>query len=105
MLQVMFVEPPLEERAGVVARRGVALEINQIAGLSLVASAEEMVEPDFVQGGARRVRGDMPAKARMFPIGVYHHRHRIPADQALDTAFEFAISRVCRLVFGRDRVD
>ena len=61
-------------------------------------AAEEVVEANFVQGGGRRVRRDVTADAVALAIGANHHRHRVPADEALDAALNFLASRKGRLL-------
>ena len=55
-----FVEAAFEEGAGIDAGRGVALEVDEVAGLVAVCAgvfgAEEMVEADFEQRGTARSR-------------------------------------------------
>src|SRR5699024_12185580 len=55
------VRPPLEEGAGVHPRRGMALEEDLVAAAGMVLAAEEVVEPDLVEGGGSRVGGDVSA--------------------------------------------
>src|SRR5262249_30465918 len=100
MLQVMLIKASLEKRACVVARRRVHLEINQVCWTSGdVSPAEKMVKPNFIQSCGRSVSGNMSAKTRVFAIGVHHHCHRVPARQALDASFQFAIARVLWFLF------
>jgi len=47
--QVAFIEPAFEERPRVNARRGVALEIDHVAGKILGARTEKMVEGDLIK--------------------------------------------------------
>ncbi len=104
--EVLFGEPAFEERAGVHAGRGVALEINLVAvEAAFAAAAEEVVEADFVQVGRRGEGGDVSADAGEVAIGADDHRHRVPADEALDAALQLALAGVARLLVVRDRVD
>ncbi len=56
-------QPALEEGTGIDPGRGVALEVDVVAAAGVVATAEEVVEADLVQGSARGVGRDVPADA------------------------------------------
>ena len=73
--------------------RGVPLEIDDVAAAVLALAAEEMIEPDLVQRGRRRIGGDVAADAVRRAVGAHHHRHRVPADEALDPALDFLAAR------------
>ena len=51
MIELHLGQPPFKIGAGVDARRGVALEIDEIATHVLARRPEEMVEPDIVKSG------------------------------------------------------
>ena len=102
--QLLVAEPPLEVGAGVDARRGVALDVDQIAAARVVRAAEEVMEADLVERGRRGVGGDVAADALGAVVGLDDHRHRVPAHEALDALLEHAVARVGRLAAGRDRV-
>jgi hypothetical protein len=104
ILQVPFVEPPFQERPGIVTRRGVALEINEVAQLSVVAAAKEVVVPDLIQGGRGGVAGDMAAQAVGDLVAIDHHGHGIPAADALDATFDRRVAGILRLLFRRNGV-
>ena len=70
VFQMLCGQPAFEEGARVDARRGVALEINQVARLVAVAAVEEVVEADFEQRRQRRIGGDVAADARVVLILV-----------------------------------
>src|SRR5204863_1345225 len=59
VVEMLLIDASLEERPGVDARRGVALEEDLVAGLPVVLAAEEVVEADLVEAGARRIGGQM----------------------------------------------
>ena len=105
LLELLEREPAFEKRARVDARRGVALEIDHVAGMVVGPAAEEMVEADLVQRGGGRVGRNVPADAFLLAVGAHDHRHGIPADDALDAALDLAVAGVGRLFVGRDRVD
>ena len=54
-VEVLLGQAALEERAGVDAGRGVALEEDLVAGAAVGLAAEEVVEADLVERGRRRV--------------------------------------------------
>ena len=47
----------------------------------------------------------MPTDALVLAIGADDHRHRVPADHALDPALDLPVAGEERLLVGRDRVD
>ena len=106
LIEVLLGEPAFEKRAGVHAGRRVALEINLVAvEAALAAAAEEVVERHFVQRGRRGERRDVPADAGEVAVGARDHRHRVPADEALDPPLQLALAGIARLLVARNRVD
>ena len=104
ILQMLLVQPAFEKRPRIHARRGVALKINEVAGKIFRAPAEEMVERHLVKRRRRGERRDVAADVRG-GVGLDHHRHRVPADDALDAALDVAVARKWRLLLRRNRVD
>ena len=51
VLQLMLVEAPFDEGAGVHAGGGVPLEVYLVAGMAVAGGAEEVVVADLVEGG------------------------------------------------------
>src|SRR5690606_14993760 len=89
--------------AGIHTRRGMALEENEIAREIFGASAEEVVKTDFVKGRGAGKGGNMSADTLDFfaffvfdVIGFNHHSHGVPAHDALDASFDFAVARIFR---------
>ena len=70
VVEVVLGEPALEERPGVHAGRGVALEVDVVAGVAVVLAAEEVVEPDLVQAGRAGERGQVAADAVGVLVGL-----------------------------------
>ena len=105
ILQLLLAEPAFEERTGVDARRGMPLEIDLVARVVVAAATDEMVHRHFHERRRGGEGGDVAADALVFAISPHHHRHRIPADDALDPPLEFAVARERRLLVGRNRVD
>ena len=104
-MQLLFSEPAFEEGAGVHAGGGVALEIDLIAAAGMIGAAEEVVEADFVERGRGGESRDMAAEGAVELVGLDDHGHGVPADQALDAAFEIAVAGEGGLVVRRDGVD
>ena len=86
IIEAVVVEAAFQIGAGIDAGRGVALEINQVAGLVAVARLKEMVEAYLQQRRQRRVGGDVAADAGIFLILVVDHGHGVPAQQGLNAA-------------------
>ncbi len=105
ILQVLLVDAAFEKGPGVDPRRRVPLDVHLVRRLPTVLAVEEVVEADLIERSRRGERGNVPADAVTFPIGADHHRHGVPADQALDLPLQSAVARVFRLMLGRDRVD
>ena len=81
------------------------LEIDHVPDEILRPPPEEMVEPHLVQRRRRGVGRDMPAQAAVLAVGVDHHRHRVPADVALDAPLHLPIPGKRRLLIDGDGVD
>jgi len=106
ILQLVDRQSTFDERTRVHARRGVALEVNQIPLVAALAtSSEEMVEGDLVEGRTAGEGADMATLPFVFLIGPNDHGHRIPANDALDPSLGFAISRISGLFEGWYGVD
>src|SRR6185437_10689194 len=84
--------------------RGVALEINKIAGLVAVCGMEEMVIANLQHRSQRRVGGNVSANAGIFFVLPMDHGHGVPTDQALDAAFHGAITGIRHLFSHRNRI-
>ena len=104
-VQLVLAQPALQERAGVDARRRVALEEDLVAGLAVVLAVEEVVEADLVQAGGRGVGGDVPADAEARPVGPGHHDRGVPPDVGPDPALDVLVAGEPGLALRRDRVD
>ena len=100
LVELLRAQAPFEERPRVDAGCGVALEVDDVAVVVLALALEEVVEADFVQGGGRGERRDVPADAVFRLVRLDDHRQRVPADQALDAAFDLAAAGERRLLGG-----
>ena len=75
-VELVLGEASLEERAGVDAGRGVALDEDLVAAGRVVEAAEEVVEADFVERGRRRVGRDVAADADAGALRAVHRDAR-----------------------------
>ena len=102
--QMLVVQAILQVGASVIARRGVALEVNHI-GDPLVAASEKVIETHLVQGGQGGVSRDMPAHPQISGIGPDDHRHRIPPDVGLDKTFHRQVPGIGRFLIRRNGIE
>jgi hypothetical protein len=83
----------------------VALDVDRVTGLTVVLAAEEVVEADFVEAGARRERREVSADAVGVLVRLDHHDGCVPPDERADAALDELVAGEPRLALGRDRVD
>ena len=106
ILEMRVVDAAFEVRACVDAGRRVALEVDDVARVAVFARAmKEVIEGHFVERRGRRIRRDVTADALFGLVRANHHRRRVPADEALDAAFDVGVARHERLLVGRNGVD
>ena len=74
-----------------------ALEEHDICAVGMFRSAKEVIEPDFIECGCGSVCGDVATNPIGFSIGFDHHGHRVPPDEASDSAFNISVSGIRRL--------
>ena len=91
--------------ARIVARRRMALEIDQVAGCAVVATAQEVVEGDLVEVGGGGIGGDVSADARLQTVGLDHHGHGVPAHVALHLPLDAAVAGIRRFLLPWDGVE
>ena len=89
ILQVLVIETVLQISAGIVARRGMPLEVDHVGRLAVGPAAEEVVVAHFVEGGGRGVARDMSAQFGVAAISLHHHRHGVPAVDRADAVGSF----------------
>src|SRR5699024_12508118 len=94
-----------EEGACVVAGGGVTLEENLVATALMVLTAEEMVQPNFIQGSLTGIRGDVSTNTDTVTLCALHECRSIPAQVVTVAAFEFFIAGVFGFLVGRNGVD
>ena len=104
LVQLRLLQPALQERAGVHARRAVALVEHQVAGMAVGSAAEKMVEPHVVQGRTGGEAGNMAAEPLIVVVGTHHHGQGVPAYQGANAAFHKQVPRHHLFFLGRDGV-
>ena len=85
-------EAPLEKCAGVDARRGVPLDVDEVAAALVVRSAPEVVEADVVERGCGSEAGDVPAVLGADLVGLDHHRQGVPANDRTNPVLDARLS-------------
>ena len=103
--QLIIAQTALEIRAGVNAGRAMALEIDQVAAMRLVAGMPEMHEAGIVKGRRRLEACNVAAELGGFLVRLDNDRGGVPADVAADALLELSVARMGRLRFGRNGVD
>ena len=103
--QLLVAETTLHVGAGVNARRAVALEIDQVAAMLLVAGMPEMHEAGVVERRRRLEARNVAAKLRGLLVRLDDDRGGVPAHVAADELLDLAVAGMGRLLFGRDGVD
>ena len=93
VVHLIFADAAFHERAGVDARRGVALEEDQVAAVFIGRGLEEVVEANVIQGGTGGEAGDVAAQIRVFQVGTHYHGQRVPAHQRANAAFHEQVAR------------
>ena len=104
ILQVLVIETVLQISAGIVARRGMPLEVDHVGRLAVGTAAEEVVVAHFVQRRQRGEGRDVPAHVGGL-VGLGDHGHGIPAHMGPDQPLHLEVAGVLRLFFGRDGVE
>ena len=104
VMELLLADPPFEESAGIDTGRAVTLEEHQIPAMILGTRVQEVVVGDIDQGRRGGEAGDVPAQLGREPIGLDHHRHRIPAHQRADAPLQRQIARKGLLGLDRDGV-
>ena len=83
-----------------------SLEVDLITVVAILAApTKEMIEADFIKRRGGSKRRDVPAETIGLAVGSHDHGHRVPANDALDTAFDLAVAGIRWLLVDRDRVD
>ncbi len=104
-VELLLGEPALDECSRVDPGRGVSLEVDLVAGPAVGLSPEEVVEPDLVQRGRARVRGEVAADALAAMIGARHHDGGVPPDHRSDPPLHVLVAGEPGLRVAGNRVD
>ena len=102
--QLLFGETAFQERAGVDARRRVALDVQQVAAVVFGFGMPEVVEADAQHVGQRGERRDVATEVAVEAVGLDDHRHRVPAHPRAQALFVFQVAGAVRFQVGRNRV-
>src|ERR1700683_306872 len=105
VLQMLLIQTAFQISPGVLAGRGVTLEVDKIPRLISVLSMEEVVVARLRQRRERLVGRDMAADTAVMLIGAYHHGHGVPPDQAFDSPLDGPVAGVGNFFVHRDGVD
>ncbi len=103
--ELVVAQTALEIRAGVDAGRAMALEIDQVAAVRLVAGMPKMHETGVVKRRRGLEARDVSAKLGRFLVRLDDDRGGVPAHITTDVPLELAVARMGRLSFGRNGVD
>src|SRR5882762_3529128 len=84
VFQFLFGYAPFEKRAGIHAGGGVSLEVDDVTISLFGPRPQEVVEGNFIEGGRRGKRGNVPANTFLDLVRANDHGQRVPANQTLD---------------------
>src|SRR5690606_1275198 len=105
VVELLLGETPFEEGAGVDTGRRVSLEVDEVSTMVFTGAAEEVVEPDVVEGCGRGESGDVAAEVGTGLLAcAHHHGQRVPADDAANLTFHVHIARHSLLFASRNGV-
>ena len=80
------------------------LEVHLVAAVSLAGATINVVETHFHHGSRGEVGGDVATHPATTVIGLQHHGHRIPANDASDPGLQLYIPGIARLIGHIDRI-
>src|SRR4051812_43554336 len=88
IVEVLLIEATFQKRARVVAGGTVALKVDDICRLAIVAAPEKVVVSDLIKSGRGSVGRDVSTKSAVLAVRVYDHRHGIPTKITFDAGFD-----------------
>ena len=102
--QMLVVEAAFEVGARIDARRGMALEVDEVAGLVAIGGMEEVVEADFEQRRQRGIGGDVAADAGVllvlpWTIAIAFQRMRLSTRRSSSRSPGYGTSSCFGMVF------
>ena len=104
-LQLILGEPALHKRTGVDARRGMALDEQQVSAVLIGRGVKKVLEADVVERRRGLEARDMAAELRGLLVGAQDDRQGIPPDERPDAVVEDQLLRVQPVfLVGRDGV-
>ena len=103
-VEVFLGQAPFQERPGVHAGGGVALEEDLVPAACMVPAAEEVVEANLVQRRGTGIGGDVSANADVRALGAVHQNRCVPAQPGPVLALDFFLAGELRLLVGRNGV-
>jgi hypothetical protein len=98
-------EPAFEEGTRIHARRGVALEIDEVAAVLVSRRLPEMIEADVVESGRRCEARDVATELEVLLSRAQYHRDGIPSHDRSQAMLELVAPGRVFLHVGRNRVD
>ena len=104
VLELIFGDASFQVGPRVDTRRGVALNEKQVALVTPVTVAEEVVESHLVERRRGSEGGDVTADGTIGPVGPDHHGERVPAHDVLDAPFQIAVTGIWVLQFDGNGV-
>ncbi|EEG34688.1 hypothetical protein NEIFLAOT_00307 [Neisseria flavescens NRL30031/H210] len=104
VVQLVFGQAAFDKGAGIDARGGVSLEKDQIAFFAFAFGFPEVVEADFVHGGGRLERCDVPTQLQIFLAGAQYDGGGVPAHECADAVFDVLVARDAFFVFNGNGV-
>ena len=104
-VEVLLLEPALQERARVDAGRRMSLDVHEIAAVLGGRRVPEVVEPDLVQGGGGGEARDVAPELGALAVRLHHHRHRVPPHERANAPFDRRVSGGVALARFRNGVE
>jgi len=103
--QAVFGEAALHQRARVHARRGMALEVDQVAAVAFVRRVPEVLLAGAEQRADRGEARDVAAELVVALVRARHHHHRVPAADRADALLQRHVAGRALLHVRRNGVD
>ena len=105
VVHLLFGQTAFEERTCVYARRNVALEVNQVAAILLVARTEEVVKAHFIERCGGLEGSHVATQFQIFFRCAQNGHDGVPTNRRTNSTFQIQIPRIFRFVFNGNSVD